>query len=496
MSDRIRDAAIQLVRALRSDEDVRRIQRVERAIDNQGNPILDNITLVAGGGGGGTVIVAWGAITGTLTDQADLAAALDSKVTLNGLEWTIVTGSIADLQDDVSDLQSGKADVSHTHSGSDITSGIIVPARLGSGSPSASTFLRGDGQWTTLPGGSAAWGSITGTLSNQTDLQNALDAKVTLGGVDWTIVTGTLSSLQDDVADLQSGKADVGHVHAASDVTSGTFHVDRIPALTIAKITGLQSALDGKADDLDITLLSAAVSDLQTNKADASHTHNASDINAGTLADARIPNLNASKITAGTFADARIPNLAASKITSGTFNEARIPSLPISRITNLQSTLDGKVDTSWHQFRSLSSSFTTTSSSMQTVTGLNLAVPANSKWQITYALPIGCSGAGGMDIGVIAPSGSDMTAMLVASEGAQGSSAMVPAMVISPGAFGVAIGKSAYTFGIASGVATITAIVEVGGTSGNISLQVRSITSGQTSAVAATDARLAAIQIG
>lgn len=37
------------------------------------------------------------------------------------------------------------------------------------------------------------------------------------------------------------------------------------------------------------------------------HTHAAGDINSGTFADARIPNLNASKITAGTIADARLP---------------------------------------------------------------------------------------------------------------------------------------------------------------------------------------------
>src|SRR5690606_16417456 len=116
-------------------------------------------------------------------------------------------------------------------------------------------------------------------------------------------------------------------------------------------------ALDSKADSLNLSITAAAVADLQndvsnleTGKADVSHTHSAADITSGTLADARIPNLNASKITAGTFADARIPNLAASKITSGTFNEARIPSLPISRITNLQSELDGKVDDDWHQY--------------------------------------------------------------------------------------------------------------------------------------------------
>jgi len=50
-----------------------------------------------------------------------------------------------------------------------------------------------------------------------------------------------------------------------------------------------------------------------------SHTHNADDVNAGTLADARIPSLNASKITAGTFSVSRIPDLNASKIDAGTF---------------------------------------------------------------------------------------------------------------------------------------------------------------------------------
>lgn len=34
-----------------------------------------------------------------------------------------------------------------------------------------------NGAWGAFAGGSAAWGSITGTLSNQTDLQNALNAK-------------------------------------------------------------------------------------------------------------------------------------------------------------------------------------------------------------------------------------------------------------------------------------------------------------------------------
>lgn len=41
----------------------------------------------------------------------------------------------------------GKAPLSHTHSGADITSGTVAPPRLGSGTPSGSTFLRGSGVW-------------------------------------------------------------------------------------------------------------------------------------------------------------------------------------------------------------------------------------------------------------------------------------------------------------------------------------------------------------
>jgi len=57
----------------------------------------------------------------------------------------------------------------------------------------------------------------------------------------------------------------------------------------------------------------------------ASHTHAAGDVNSGTLADARIPNLNASKITAGTLDAARIPNLPMSKISdAGTSGKAAL----------------------------------------------------------------------------------------------------------------------------------------------------------------------------
>ncbi len=63
-----------------------------------------------------------------------------------------------------------------SHDASLISSGVVAVARLGTGTPSSANFLRGDGAWTAV-GGSGAWGSITGTLSSQTDLDTALSGK-------------------------------------------------------------------------------------------------------------------------------------------------------------------------------------------------------------------------------------------------------------------------------------------------------------------------------
>lgn len=133
---------------------------------------------------GGNSNPAWGTITGTLASQTDLVNAL-----------------------------SGKSDSGHTHAG-------LAPAGGSTGwvlkKNSASNFDYG---WAAeAGGGGGAWGSITGTLSAQTDLQAALDAKAALLSPTFT---GTPSAPTAAPGTNTTQLATTGFVKAAIDVVLG-----------------------------------------------------------------------------------------------------------------------------------------------------------------------------------------------------------------------------------------------------------------------------------
>lgn len=79
------------------------------------------------------------------------------------------------------------------------------------------------------PGGPASWGSITGTLSSQTDLQTALNGKA---NTSHTHIIANVTGLQAALDGKQAAGsyANASHTHAISDVT------------------GLQAALDEKTN--------------------------------------------------------------------------------------------------------------------------------------------------------------------------------------------------------------------------------------------------------
>lgn len=200
-----------------SNTEFQRLDGVTSSIQSQidgklsltGGTMTGDITLSGGAditGGSGSNITTPGQVSG------GTVASTGAGVVIGGTGALITSSPSASLsQTELSYLDgvtsgiqaqlNGKAATSHTHAGDDIVSGTVPFAQLPTGT-TGSTVAIGDHTHTAdsiLPSQSgqsgkvlktngstaswqneasgAAWGGITGTLSNQTDLQNALDAK-------------------------------------------------------------------------------------------------------------------------------------------------------------------------------------------------------------------------------------------------------------------------------------------------------------------------------
>jgi hypothetical protein len=126
--------------------------------------------------------VEWGDITGTLTDQTDLNTALGLKADLVG--GKVPSSQLPSYVDDVVEVANYAA----------------LPATGETGKIYVTIDTNYIYRWTgsvyvEIKDSSAVWGAITGTLSNQTDLQNALNAKQDdLNGTGFVKASGTTIS--------------------------------------------------------------------------------------------------------------------------------------------------------------------------------------------------------------------------------------------------------------------------------------------------------------
>jgi hypothetical protein len=100
--------------------------------------------------------------THVIADVTGLQSDLNNKAALSHAH---VVGDVTGLQAALDGKQaSGSyASATHTHSATDIVSGTVATARLGSGTANSTTFLRGDGSWATPAGGGS--GSLSGSVT-------------------------------------------------------------------------------------------------------------------------------------------------------------------------------------------------------------------------------------------------------------------------------------------------------------------------------------------
>lgn len=187
--------------------------------------------------------LAWGGITGTLSNQADLNSALIAKLDTTATFGGDVTGTYGNLS---------VTDDTHNHTGATISglgvtdftsqnisqwvndagfisglnhsqvtngSGIYWDYRPNDSACSQDQVLKYDAgltRWvcaTDVGASSTAWGAITGTLANQTDLNNALTAKLGTGATFGGDISGTYNNI---------AIADDSHNHTAATISGLT----------------------------------------------------------------------------------------------------------------------------------------------------------------------------------------------------------------------------------------------------------------------------------
>ena len=186
-------------------------------------------------------------VDGLQTELTDLQDQINDKVnetsTANQVYGTDNNGDQTTY--DISDL--GPGDFTGATAGDAGTNGLVPAPAAGD----QAKFLQGDGTWAN-PTAATAWGNITGTLSNQTDLQSALNAKQdTLTAGTNISITGTTISATDTTYTGSNGITltgtnfiNSGVRSVATGTTSGTISVDINGTSTDVAVNGWS----GKAD--------------------------------------------------------------------------------------------------------------------------------------------------------------------------------------------------------------------------------------------------------
>jgi hypothetical protein len=230
---------------------------------------VDAVTKISG-----TNILTGPIVTGaqTITVSANGTLVFTSGFTLTGGAYLKTALSLNAVENTALSTWAGSSNL--TTAGTLTTAvwnaSVIAPAYLGTGSSIATKFLRGDGTWQTVSGsgGGGTWGTITGTLSDQSDLQTALNAKLatsvafttyspiagstaitTLGTVTTGTFGGTLAAISGaaltslNASNIASGILAAAHLPGTAALTTST--LAQFATTTSAQLLGVISDASG-----------------------------------------------------------------------------------------------------------------------------------------------------------------------------------------------------------------------------------------------------------
>lgn len=200
----------------------------------------------------------WGNITGQLSEQTDLVSQLDTKITMpsGGTTGQVLTKTATgEAWEDVDGLPAGGTTgqvLTKNSSTSGDASWQDVDG-LPSGGTAGQVLTKnsstdGDASWQTSPsGGGGTWGYISGTLTDQTDLVAALDAKANTSNLA-TIESSTTASQEYSTGDhlVLNGQLYevIADIDSGETLTVGT----NISATTVGdELTSLNNGLTTKS---------------------------------------------------------------------------------------------------------------------------------------------------------------------------------------------------------------------------------------------------------
>ena len=261
---------------------------------------------------GSDTAATWGSISGTITNQFDLVGYVGGEVGTVGSRLTNHVAGLSEPHNNATTSNPGfmsAADKTKLDGLSEYTLPTASATVLGGVKIGAGITIDGNGAIGTVAS-APAWGTITGTLSNQTDLQTALNGKAD--------TSHNHSGVYEPAnANIQTHISSTSNPHSTTAAQVGAYTTGQVDTLLAGKentgvaaglITTHESALDPHTQYLQQTDTDGLYSPLSHNHsgvyAPVSHTHAAEDITSGTLNSARLPAdvlLSSAGIHGGTY---------------------------------------------------------------------------------------------------------------------------------------------------------------------------------------------------